>query len=229
VYKTNLGDISIRDNYFEFNTSGNIEVGWGTNSVDMVIIDGNTFFTTSSGEPMIKYHTRADARIIVTNNDFHCHNLNEGIQVKCLVPTNNNTQVRPYFKNIFLRQGYIIGVDLNKINSDEFYKNGNHVHYSSKSDLSAVLTPSIQTIRTPFTENEVITLPSFSSLEDNTQCFKIVAFTSPNASIADDKYMTIDSTGKAVYGTRKIYPNQIYSIYFIRVNGNTEEIMVVKG
>ena len=229
VYKTNLGDISIRDNYFEFNTSGNIEVAWGTNSVDMAIIDGNTFFTTSSGEPMIKYHTRADAHILVTNNNFHCHNLNEGTQVKCLVPTNINTQVRPYFKNNFLRKGYIVGVDLNKLNGDEFYKNGNHVYYSSKSDLSSVMTSLVQTIRIPFTNGGVITLPSFSSFSDNTQCFKMFAFTNSNVSTTDTEYMTIDTTGKAIYGTRKIYPNQIYSIYFNRVNGNTEEIMVVKG
>ena len=118
---------------------------------------------------------------------------------------------------------------MNKLNSDEFYKNGNHVYYSSKTDLSTVMTSSIQTIRVPFTDRGVITLPSFSSLEDNTQCFKIFAFANSNTSTTDDQYMTIDSTGKAIYGTRKIYPNQIYSIYFNRVNGNTEEIMVVKG
>ena len=229
VYKTNLGDISIRDNYFEFNTSGNIEVAWGTNSVDMAIIDGNTFFTTSSGEPMIKYHTRADAHILVTNNNFHCYNLSEGTQVKCLVPTHSNTQVRPYFKNNFLRKGYVIGVDLNKLNGDEFYKNGNHVYYSSKTDLSAVMTPLVQTIRVPFTDGGVITLPSFSSFEDNTQCFKIFAFANSNTSTTDDQYMTIDTNGKAIYGIRKIHANQIYSIYFNRVNGNTEELIVVKG
>lgn len=228
IEKFNNGDIIIRDNYFELNKGGNIFITWGMSTVNMAIIDGNSFYATLDGEPMITYHSKPEANIVVTNNNFQCYNLNEGVSISCLTPTNGSL-VRPIFKNNRLNEGYVIGLDGNKINKDEFYKNGSHISYTSKTDLSSVLTSIVQSVRIPFTEDGVITLPSFSSLEDNTQCFKIFAFTSPNASVADDKYMTIDTTGKAIYGTRKIYPNQIYSIYFNRVNGNTEEIMVVKG
>ena len=226
IKKINNGDIVIRDNYFEFNSNSNIQITWGMSAVDMAIIDGNSFFTSANGEPMILYHSYPNANIVITNNNFQCYNLNDGVVINCLTPT-NNTNVQPIFKNNILNEGYAVGVNVNKINREGFYKNGAHVSYTGNTDLSGVLTSDVQTIRLPFTPSGEITLPSFSSLDDSSQCFKMFAFT--NSSVTDEQYMTINTSGKSIIGVKKIHPNQIYSIYFNRVSGSNEEVIIVKG
>lgn len=229
IFKFNNGDIVIRDNYFELNAVANIQIAWSMSSVDMALIEGNSFFTSGDGEPMILYHTSPDGLIIIRNNNFCSFNVTEGVKIPCLKQT-NNTLVRPIFKHNRLSEGYIIGVSALQINQDDYYQNGKHCTFSNNgTDLSTQLTSTIQTLRLPFSKDAIITLPSFNTFDDPSQCFKIFTYTGSNSNHTDADYMLIDSTGKIILGTTRIYPNQMYSIYFNRMSGTLEEILIVKG
>ena len=228
IEKVNNGDIIIRDNYFALNKSGNILITWGMSAVDMAIIDGNSFYTTTAGEPMITYHSEPTSNIVVTNNNFQCDNLNKDVTISCLIPTSESL-VCPVFKNNRLNKGYVVGVDGNKINSDGFYKNGNHMKYVNSADLRWDLNSQFPSVMIPFEDNAYIHLPSFSSLEDNTQCFKLFAFSNPDQYIQDHDYMLIEDTDIIICGSNKILANQMYSIFFNGISGDMEEIIIIKG
>ena len=228
IIKRNVGDIIIRDNYFEFNTNGNITIQWWDTCVDLAIIEGNSFFTsTTMNEVMIKYHTMADRPIIIRNNNFQGYQLNSTCNI--LIPT-NGTLAKPVFADNRWQKasadyaGFAIGVTADKINPDDYYKNGNHMLYMTSSDLSSLVTESNISVRIPFTAGGLITLPDFSAMYD-AKCMKMVAL----GSASSDEKMSFDTTNHSILGVTAIEPNQIYSIYFNRVADGLNEVIVFKG
>lgn len=230
VIKRNIGDIVIKDNYFELNNEGNITIQWWDSSVDMAIIEGNSFFTsTSLNEKMIQYHTMEDRLIVIRNNNFQGYQLASTCNI--LIPT-NNTLVKPIFVDNRWQKsgtyaGFEIGVTSDKINIKDYYENGKHMYYSSSFDLSSVMTDIVSSVRINFLAGEIITLPDFTKIYDNTKCFKIVALATSSTNTTDR--MSFDETNHSILGIKSIEPNQIYSIYFNRVNDSKNEIIVLKG
>lgn len=226
ITKTNRGDVVIRDNYLELNSQGNIVIGWGTSAVDMALIEGNSFYTSGDGEPMIKYHTQATNKIIVRHNNFEHGGLNEGVTIPCLVPT-HDTAVKPVFMHNRLAEGYVVGVAPDRINADTYYLNGNHVKYvDSYTQIKDALTETDCTIRFSFVNNGVIELPRFSNMWDSWKTFKIFCV----GNVVEGEKMTFDTTNHDIIGESKIVRNQIYSIIFNRVTADgKDEVIVVKG
>ena len=223
IIKTNGGDINIKNSYFELNKNGNISIEWSNKDVESVIIEGNSFFTQEYGEEMIKYHTGANRQIIIKNNNFRSYNINAGTKVSCLIPT-NNTLAKPIFEDNVFTSDYVIGVNINKINFKDYYKNGNRLEYSN--NITSDLTEEKPSLRGSFTNGEKVTLPLFKDRYDLNKCYKLL-FHINNP--VDGQYMTLDTTNHSIIGENKILPNQIYSIYFNRVINGKEEIILAKG
>ena len=230
VIKRNVGDIVIKDNYFELNNEGNITIQWWDTSVDMAIIEGNSFFTsTALNEKMIQYHTMEDRLIVIRNNNFQGYQLASTCNI--LIPT-NGTLVKPIFiDNRWQKSGtyagFEIGVTSDKINVKDYYENGKHLYYSSSSDLSSVMTDIVSSVRINFTAGGTITLPDFTKIYDNNKCFKLVALATNSINTTDR--MSFNETNHSILGVNSIEPNQIYSIYFNRVSDSKNEIIVFKG
>ena len=231
IIKRNVGDVIIRDNYFEFNTDGNIIIQWWDDCVDMAVIEGNSFFTsTDKNEKMIQYHTMADRPIIIRNNNFQGYRLASTCNI--LIPTNGTT-VKPIFINNRWQKatttyaGFSIGVTADKINADDYYKNGNHILYSSSLDLSSVLTEMNSSVRVGFSAGGIITLPNFSTMYDNSKCMKLVALATGSTNSTDK--MTFNETNHSILGVKSIEPNQVYSIYYNRIADGKNEVIVFKG
>lgn len=99
INKTNYGDLEVLNNYFESNTNGSVNITFGQDAVDFVLINGNTFFEISPTN-IINYHTLADNLIVIENNYFSSYSydlwenniiaINPVSGTQCICKTKNN-------------------------------------------------------------------------------------------------------------------------------------------
>ena len=228
IAKTNYGDVEILNNYFEFNTDGSINISWGQDPVDFVLINGNTFFETTPTN-IINYHTYADNLIVIENNYFSSYAfdswkdniiaINPTNETQCVCKTKNNR-----LKNVSLcKSGSESLIADSSITSR--YNIGNQIYkFISEYDLNDAYKKGIRCARLIASDNVTITLPFIT----DGNSFQFLFGSNQIKDLTGMKIVSPSGLNVVVNGFSSILKtNTIYTLIFNRyIDANTIELIM---
>lgn len=228
IKKNHMGNCLISGCYFENNEQYAIQMAWGMQPVDSMIISNNSFYSGKNFRaPLIGYTGRANSTLVVSDNCMQSSvpAENETIDEVLILKGASGTPVFPVVKNNWYSNLHILygpGEHL-----DEYNNKAKWYYAGAETDFNNIVTDTVKRFRFFFDSTKTITPPEIAGLKSPSECIEFFAFSSSSSAEEQMLIRSNSENGYVVLGITRIEPNKSYKMIFNRrVNDQYNEFIV---